>query len=88
MNKTEIAKDNPAPPRLSLEFPPKMDVPGLEATSFDQQVTVIVKGKVKAISESSWDKARHLSVEIASCEISVPAASTMEHALEKAKKRA
>lgn len=83
-----VSKAAKEPPMLHLEFPPKMDVPGLEAAAFNQEVTVIVKGNVKAISESSWDKTRNLSVEIKSCEISVPAPATIDSALKKAERRA
>lgn len=46
---------------------------GYEGLGVNQEATVILKGKIKQLGVSSWEKGKGFSIEIASCEITGPA---------------
>ena len=64
--------DEPTIAHFNFRDKGKVQPKGYIGLGIDQEVTVTIKGKVKQIG-SSWDSGAQFSVEIADCEISVPA---------------
>ncbi len=65
----------------------KVQPKGYEGLGIDQDVTVILKGKVTRLGTSSWEGGKGFEIEIAACEITAPAGeSSLDGALAAADK--
>jgi len=79
MSKSKIASpviDEPTTASFHFREKGKVQPKGYSGLGIDQEVTVTIKGKVKQIG-SSWDNGATFTVEIESCEISVPASGAV-----------
>jgi hypothetical protein len=63
-------KENKEKPRASLHFPKAGIQPnGLADVGVDEQVTVVLKGKMTGIQTSEWDEGRHIELVLTGCEL-------------------
>jgi hypothetical protein len=78
MSKSNVVKAPEEPITASFHFREKGKVQpkGYAGLGVDQDVTVTTQGKVTPIG-SSWDNGATFTVEIADCEISVPASAAV-----------
>jgi predicted signal transduction protein with EAL and GGDEF domain len=79
-------------PKLNLSFPSKGEVQpkGFEEVNVNDDVVVVVKGKVLSISENAekWDPGKRFSLKISSCAIHGPEIkTTLDAAVKEAKKK-
>lgn len=71
-----ISSEEPTTASFHFREKGKVQPKGYAGLGIDQEITVTIKGKVKQIG-SSWDNGATFTVEIASCEISVPASAAV-----------
>lgn len=79
--------DEPTTATFNFREKGKVQPTGYKGLGIDDEVTITIKGKVKQIG-SSWEKGPTFTVEIASCEILVPAETnvSLANAVEEAGK--
>ena len=84
VNKEE---ERPVTAEFSFREKGKVQPAGYEGLGIDDDATVTVKGKVKSLG-STWDKGPRFTIEISSCDISVPAekSASLSAAIEAADK--
>lgn len=74
MGRIKVATMEKEKPTVRLNFPEKGKVQpkGFKDVSVDEEVTLTIKGKVTRLEHSAdvWDKGKHITVQITSCEMS------------------
>lgn len=76
LSSATVMANEPVTASFNFREKGKVQPAGYKGLGIDQDVTVTVKGKVKQLG-SSWDNGAQFTIEIASCEISVPASANV-----------
>ena len=87
------AKEIKDPPSISMRFPKggKVQPGGFKELGVDEEVTVILKGKVKRLEHDSeeWNPGKHVTIQPTSCEFQKPAREvTLDDALKASRVKA
>jgi hypothetical protein len=86
MAKTTKAEIAPATPdkkdeksTVSFNFPEKAKVQpeNFSGLSIDEEATITVKGKLRNLSISEWDKSKSIGLDLTSCTIEIPKETPM-----------
>lgn len=74
MSKTSAPGISPDPTTASFHFQEKGKVQpvGYEGLGIDQEATIILKGTIRRVGVSMWERGKGFEIEIESCEISGP----------------
>lgn len=81
------AVEEPTTASLYFRDKGKVQPDGYDGLGINDEVTVILKGSVRSLGVSSWEKGKRIEVELASCEIVKPATPAgIEGAIQAAEK--
>lgn len=60
---------------VNLNFPEKSKVQpeNFAGLSIDEEATITIKGKLRSLSISDWDKSKSISLDLTACTIEIPA---------------
>ncbi len=89
MSSTAIDKNkDPANAHISIPAGQKKKLKGALELSLEQEVTLVITGKLNSFSKSDWDKSTNFTVNISSCEFKTKEKKvSMARAMDRAEKR-